>query len=116
MFYLFLGNAIVGLFIVNSISLEDEISAAGYALVVALSAFMDFLPVLPYFVGRYFSKQSQLHWETLLGVGVIIGIFNSILIPRMEIEVLTDLSQWYLPAALFFAAAFIPAKIERWRT
>ena len=54
MLYLFLGNAIVGLFILLGIPMEDKLSTGQYIFLIAFSIFLDFLTNFGFFVGRPF--------------------------------------------------------------
>ena len=115
MLYLFLGNAIVGLFILLGIPMEDKLSTGQYIFLIAFSIFLDFLPTLGYMLGRRLSKTTKVHWETLLFLGVVVGLFTQVVIPELGFGVSEDSSLWYVSALLFFAVAFIPPKIEKWR-
>lgn len=116
MLYLFLGNAIVGLFILLGIPLEDELSGGQYLFMIAFSVLLDFLPVLAYLVGRQLSKTAKVHWETLLFIGVLIGLLTQVLVPNLGLGISDDTSLWYLPMIFFFAAAFVPNSVEIWRS
>jgi len=115
MLYLFLGYALVGLLILLGIPLEDNLTNGQYVFVILLSIFLDFLPVFGFLGGRYLSKQSKLHWETLLSLGVVVGVATQIMLPRLGLGTTEGDSWWYIPAILFFAIAFIPPKLEKWR-
>ena len=115
MLYLFLGNAIVGLFILLSIPMEERLSTGQYIFLIAFSILLDFLPTFGYLLGRRLSKTTKIHWETLLFLGVVVGLFIQVILPRLGFGVTEDSSLWYVSAFLFFAVAFIPPKIEKWR-
>ncbi|QYJ89549.1 hypothetical protein [Shewanella halotolerans] len=115
MLYLFLGNAIVGLFILLGIPMEDKLSSGQYIFLIAFSIFMDLLPTLGYLLGRRLSKTTKIHWETLLFLGVVIGLFTQVILPELGFGVSEDSSLEYVSALLFFLVAFIPPKIEKWR-
>lgn len=115
MLYLFLGNAIVGLFILLGIPMEDKLSSGQYIFLIALSIFLDFLPTLGYLLGRRLSRTTKIHWETLLFLGVFVGLFTQVILLELGFGVSEDSSLWYVSAVLFFAVAFIPPKIEKWR-
>jgi len=113
--YLFLGNAIVGLFILLSIPMEDKLSSGEYIFLIAFSIFLDLLPTLAYLLGRRLSKTSRIHWETLFFLGVVIGLSTQVILPELGFGLSEDSSFGYLSALLFFLVAFIPQKIEKWR-
>ena len=115
MLYLFLGNAIVGLFILLSIPMEDKLSTGQYIFLIAFSILLDFLPTFGYLLGQRLSKTTKIHWETLLFLGVVVGLFTQVILPKLGLGVTEDSSLWYVSAFLFFAVAFIPPKIEKWR-
>ena len=115
MLYLFLGYALVGLLILLGIPLEDNLTNGQYVFVILLSIFLDFLPVFGFLGGRYFSKQPKLHWETLLSLGVVVGVATQVVLPRLGLGTAGGDSWWVIPATLFFAIAFIPPKLEKWR-
>ncbi len=115
MLYLFLGNASVGLLILLGIPVEDALTSGQYVFLIAFSVFLDLLPTVGYLVGRYFSKQPKLHWETLLGFGLIIGVVTQVLLPEFGLREADGSSYWYIPAALCLVIAFVPPHIEVWR-
>tara|TARA_Y100000780_G_scaffold99524_1_gene90495 strand:+ start:2070 stop:2549 length:480 start_codon:yes stop_codon:yes gene_type:complete len=115
MLYLFLGNVIVGLFILLGIPIEDKLSTGQYIFLIAFSICLDFPPTLGYVLGRRLSKTTKIHWETLLFLGVVVGLFTQVVLPELGFGVSEDSSLWYVSALLFFAVAFIPPKIEKWR-
>ncbi|WP_095499021.1 hypothetical protein [Paraferrimonas haliotis] len=115
MLYLFLGYAVVGLYIILGIPLEDTLTSGQYALLICVSVVMDFLRILPYLAGRYFSQQPKLHWATMLFFGVVIGVFTRVILPKLGIVPIDLYWYWLMPSALFFAVAFIPKSFEFWR-
>ena len=115
MLYLFLGNAIVGLFILIGMPLEGELSGGQFAFLIMLSIVLDFLPTLAYLLGRRVSNTAIIHWETLLFLGVLIGLLTQVILPELGYGVTEGSSLWYVSAILFFAAAFVPPKFEKWR-
>jgi len=115
MLYLFLGNAIVGLFILLGIPMEDKLSSGQYVFLIVFSIFLDFLPTLGYLLGRRLSNTSKIHWETLLFLGVIVGLITQVILPRLGFGVSEESSLGYVSAILFFAVAFLSPKFEKWR-
>lgn len=115
MLYLYLGYAFVGLFILLSVPIEDELSSSQLIVLVALSLFFDFLPVLGYLVGRRLSKTSKIHWETLLFLGAFVGLITQVILPEIGSGTSKGSSLWYISACLFFVVAFVPPKLEKWR-
>lgn len=115
MFYLFLGNAIVGLFIFLSIPMADSFTTGQYIFLIAFSILLDFLPIVGYILGRGLSKTTKIHWETLLFLGFVLGLFTKVVLPRLGFGLTEASSIWYVSGILFFVVAFIPPKIEKWR-
>ncbi|MCW8092261.1 hypothetical protein [Alteromonas sp. ASW11-130] len=115
MLYLFLGNAVVGLFILLSIPMQDKLSNGQYIFLIAFSLLLDFLPTLGYFLGRRLSNNAKIHWETLLFLGAVVGLISQVILPELGFGISEESSLWYVSAILFFAVAFVSPNFEKWR-
>lgn len=115
MIYLFLGNALVGILILLSIPLEKEFTIGQYAFLISFSIFLDLLPTIGYFLGRFLSKSQKLHWSTLLFLGVIVGLFTQVLLPKLGLVGNEGEPKGFISGILFFIIAFAPPQIQFWR-
>ena len=116
MIYLFLGSTVVGLWILLGMPLTEEFSSGQYAFLLVFSMFLNFLPTLGYVAGRYISKSQKLHWSTLLFLGFIVGLITQMFLPNLGLGNSEGPSTGYIMAFLFFVIAFLPPKIEFWRS
>ncbi|WP_100643429.1 hypothetical protein [Alteromonas facilis] len=115
MLYLLLGYSIVGLSILASLPFDDTFNANQIMMLIGIAFVFDLITVVPYLVGRFFSKTESLHWSTLVFIGLVMGLLWDLLIPTLNVLPSDSDISYAGPMFLFMVLAFASPKIEFWR-